>query len=126
MGLLIGTLIAIQSQIFTSPQCLFTREVYDASTAGAATNIIQGFSVGYFASIIPSILIAILLVFEYRQSGIYGIAIASVGMCSTLPLTLNVILTATVLDCSLCLSRQTTLNNQALFMKPDFQAARAE
>lgn len=54
----------------------------------------------------------------------YGIAIAALGMGSTLPIVLNVVNVNTIIDCALCLSKHTTLNNQSLFLRPDLQETR--
>lgn len=125
-GLIIGTLIALQSQLFSSPRCRFFKQVYESTTTGASTNIIQGLATGYLVTLLPTILIAIIIFFVYYYLNSFGIALAALGMGSILPIVLNVVNINTILDCALCISKLTTLNNQSLFLRPDFQESRFE
>jgi Na+/H+-translocating membrane pyrophosphatase len=123
-GLVIGTLIAIQSQIFVSPSCFFFKDLKKSSYTGASTNIIQGLAIGYFAPILPTILTVAVFLFGYKILGFYGVSLIGLGISTINPLVLNTINVTTILDCALCLSKQTTLNNQALFIRTDFQEAK--
>ncbi len=83
-GLWSGLLIGTVTEYYTSHAYKPVREVADASLSGAATNIIYGLALGYKSSVIPVIAIAITVYISWTLAGMYGIAIAALGMISTI------------------------------------------
>jgi len=88
IGLLAGLGIGLMTEYFTSHKYRLTRKVAKAAETGAGTNIITGFALGLSSTVIPVIIISIVIFFAYQWSQLFGIAIASVGMLSTLGITL--------------------------------------
>jgi len=89
-GLISGLLIGLITEYFTSHTYKPVRRVAKASESGAATNIIQGIALGYESSVLPILLIAATVVVSFNFAGLYGIAIAALGMLSTLVITLAI------------------------------------
>ena len=88
VGLVDGILIGLSTEYFTSDQRLPARKIAEAAQTGAATDIIQGLSIGMFSVFIPIVSTAIAMILAYNFAGFYGIALAAVGMLSTLGITL--------------------------------------
>lgn len=96
-GLLSGVLIGQSTEYFTSDTYKPTKKLASSSETGSATIIISGFSLGMLSTVLPIIIIGacVLLSFfisggtiENPSLGLYGIALAAVGMLSTLGITL--------------------------------------
>ena len=95
-GLLAGVLIGFFTEYFTSDTYKPTQNLADKSETGSATLIIGGLSLGMLSTAVPIIIIAICVMAAYAFSGgfvestrgLYGIALAAVGMLSTLGITL--------------------------------------
>jgi H(+)-translocating pyrophosphatase len=83
-GLWSGLLIGLVTECYTSHEFEATREVAEASKTGAATNIIYGIALGYKSVIIPVFCLAITIYVGYGLAGMYGIAVAALGILSTL------------------------------------------
>ncbi|EMG01860.1 V-type H(+)-translocating pyrophosphatase [Leptospira borgpetersenii str. Noumea 25] len=90
VGLFSGMFIGIVTEYYTSHSYKPVREVAEASNTGAATNIIYGLSLGYHSSVIPVILLVITIVTANLLAGMYGIAIAALGMISTIAIGLTI------------------------------------
>ncbi len=88
-GLFAGIVIGFATEYYTSDKYKPTREIAQASTTGAATNLITGMAVGMLSTVIPIITVGIAIVVAYYLAGLYGIALAAVGMLSTLGMTLS-------------------------------------
>ena len=87
-GLLAGVLIGESTNYFTSYAYSPTRRISDSAETGSATTIISGFSTGLMSALPPIVLIAIAVLVAHHFAGIYGVAIAGVGMLATLGITL--------------------------------------
>ncbi len=92
-GLLAGVLIGKATEYFTSDSYKPTRKLAANSETGSATIIIGGISLGMLSTCIPIVIIVACILAAYfvaggNASGLYGIALAAVGMLSTLGITL--------------------------------------
>ncbi len=82
-GLIAGTLIGKFTEVYTSDSYQSVKDIAKASETGSATNIIQGLAVGMKSSVIPVMLICVALFMAFMTSGLYGIALAALGMLAT-------------------------------------------
>lgn len=89
-GLVVGLIIAVFTEIYTSGDFKPVKAIAKQSETGPATTIISGLSVGMISTAAPIILIAIATLTAYHFSGLYGIALAAVGMLSTAGITIAV------------------------------------
>lgn len=88
VGLASGIVIGLATEFYTSEKNKPARAVALASQTGPATNIISGFALGLMSTVIPVFAVSIAIWVAYAQAGVYGIAIAAVGMLATLGITL--------------------------------------
>jgi H(+)-translocating pyrophosphatase len=84
MGLISGFLIGLSTDYYTSNSHSPVVELADKCKSGAAINIIYGLAVGYISTIIPIILLATTIVVCTNLMGMLGVALAAIGMLSTL------------------------------------------
>ena len=89
-GLVVGLLIGIITEVYTSGDYGFVKKIAQQSETGPATTVISGIAVGMQSTAVPIILIAIGIIGAYSFSGLYGIALAAVGMLSTTGITVAV------------------------------------
>ena len=89
-GLVVGLLIGVITEIYTSGDYRFVKKIAQQSETGPATTVISGIAVGMQSTAVPIILIAIGIIGAYSFSGLYGIALAAVCMLSTTGITLAV------------------------------------
>lgn len=82
-GMVVGTLIGLITQYYTSAEYAPTKGIAKAATTGPATVIIEGLGVGMVSTVFPIILICIAIIIAYVTGGVYGIALAAVGMLAT-------------------------------------------
>ena len=88
VGLVAGQIIGTSSEVFTSYEFGFTRGIARQSETGPATVIIGGLGLGMLSTLIPGVVIVIAMWLADVMAGTYGIALAAVGMLSTLGITL--------------------------------------
>lgn len=96
-GIAVGTLIGTLTEVSTSEKYKSVRKIAEQSETGSATNIISGIAVGLKSTAMPIVLICIAIFVSYfccksdiSGTGIYGVALAAVGMLSTTGITVAV------------------------------------
>lgn len=82
-GILAGLIIGKSTEYYTSPKYRHVQNIVSQSGTGSATNILSGFSVGMRSTAIPVVVIVGAVLVSYLTSGIFGIALAAVGMLAT-------------------------------------------
>lgn len=89
-GLIVGLLIGIITEVYTSGDYKSVKEIAEQSETGSATTIISGLAVGMKSTAIPILLICVGVFVSFYFCGLYGIALAAVGMLSTTGITVAV------------------------------------
>ena len=89
-GLVVGVAIGKITEIYTSGDYKSVKKIAEQSQTGSATTIISGLGVGMMSTLWPIICIAVGIFVAYYTAGMYGIALAAVGMLSTTGMTVAV------------------------------------
>jgi len=89
-GLWSGCVIGFVTEYYTSNTYAPVQELAGACKTGAATNIIFGLALGYKSVIIPVFCLAVTIYVAYSLAGMFGIAVAALGILSTLPISLTI------------------------------------
>ena len=89
-GLVVGVIIGNITEYYTSADYKPDQGIGEQSETGAATTIISGLAVGMKSTAIPLLLICVGIFVSYSVAGLYGIALAAVGMLSTTGITVAV------------------------------------
>ena len=89
-GLIVGIAIGKITEIYTSGDYKSVKKIAEQSQTGSATTIISGLGVGMMSTLWPIICIAVGIFVAYYTAGMYGIALAAVGMLSTTGMTVAV------------------------------------
>lgn len=98
IGLAVGLIIAKLTEYYTSADYSPVKSIADQSETGSATTIISGLSVGMMSTALPIVVLAIGIIAAFfvaggssdANLGLYGIALAAVGMLSTAGMTVAV------------------------------------
>lgn len=88
VGLLAGQVIGTATEYFTSYEYLPTQWLSRQALTGPATTIIGGLGLGMLSTLVPIVTIVVAIWLANWLAGLYGIALAAVGMLSTLGITL--------------------------------------
>ena len=88
VGLVAGQIIGTASEVYTSYEFRFTRGIAAQAETGPATVIIGGVGLGMVSTLIPAVVIIVAMWLTNELAGTYGVALAAVGMLSTLGITL--------------------------------------
>ena len=89
-GLVVGVIIGNVTEFYTSDAHRPVKKIGEQSETGAATTIISGLAVGMESTAIPLLLICVGVFISFKVCGLYGIALAAVGMLSTTGITVAV------------------------------------
>ncbi|GAB6108593.1 sodium-translocating pyrophosphatase [Fusibacter bizertensis] len=89
-GLICGILIGVVTEIYTSGDYKSVKKIAEQSLTGPATTIISGLAVGMMSTMFPILFICAATLIAYQFAGLYGIALAAVGMLSTAGITVAV------------------------------------
>ncbi|CAI8011479.1 Putative K(+)-stimulated pyrophosphate-energized sodium pump [Geodia barretti] len=87
-GLVAGTIIGLATEYYTSYSYMPTKRVSESSQTGAATVIISRIATGMLSTLIPVVCVSVAILLAYWFAGFYGVALAGVGLLSTLGITL--------------------------------------
>ena len=90
VGLVSGILIGVLTEYYTSDHQKPSQDVAASSETGSATNIISGLANGMFSTALPVLVIALSILGSYHFAHLYGIALAALGMLSTIGIQLAV------------------------------------
>ena len=88
VGLVAGQLIGTASEYYTSYEYSPTKKLAEQAETGPATIMIGGLGLGMVSTVIPGLVVVIAMWLSYELAGVYGVALAAVGMLSTLGITL--------------------------------------
>lgn len=89
-GIVVGLLIGKVTELYTSDAYKPVQRIAAQSETGTATNIISGLGVGMFSTLWPVLIISLGIMVSFLFSGLYGIALAAVGMLSTTAMVVSV------------------------------------
>ena len=89
-GLIVGIAIGSITEYYTSEKFGSVKKIAEQSETGPATTIISGLAVGMNSTVFPILLIGVGIIVAYKFAGLYGIALAAVGMLSTTGMTVAV------------------------------------
>ena len=89
-GLVVGTVIGKLTEIYTSDEYKYVKNIAHESQTGSATTIISGLGVGMMSTVWPILAIAVGILIANAFGGLYGIALSAVGMLSTAGMTIAV------------------------------------
>ena len=87
-GLLAGIIIGLSTEYYTSYDYKPTQEIAESSQTGAATVMIAGIATGMISTVVPLVAVGFTIIIAFELSGFYGVALAGVGLLSTLGITL--------------------------------------
>ena len=87
-GLAAGLIIGTSTEYYTSYEYKPTQQVAETSQTGAATVMISGIATGMISTVIPLIAVGLTIIIAFELASFYGVALAGVGLLSTLGITL--------------------------------------
>ena len=89
-GIVAGVAIGFITEVYTSDKYKPVKHIAQQSETGAATTILSGFAVGLKSTGLPILLIVAAVVLSSLLAGLYGVALAAVGMLATVGITISV------------------------------------
>ena len=88
VGLVAGLVIGLSTEYYTSYDYGPTKQIAETAQTGAATVMISGIATGMLSTVIPLIAIGVTILVAFELADFYGVALAGVGLLSTLGITL--------------------------------------
>jgi K(+)-stimulated pyrophosphate-energized sodium pump len=82
-GIVSGIIVGFTSEYFTSGHYKPVKNLAESSQSGPAITVTGGIAVGMMSTAIPTIILAIAIIVSYKLAGMYGVALASLGMLAT-------------------------------------------
>jgi len=122
-GLIAGIVIGITTDFFTSIDRMPVRKTAEASKTGSAITILTGFSYGLLSIIPPIIGISAAMIVSWYFAGMYGIAMAAVGMLSIVGMIISSDAYGPIVDNSRGITEQAHLGNRVLNITDKLDAA---
>ncbi|MEA4946163.1 MAG: sodium-translocating pyrophosphatase [Oscillospiraceae bacterium] len=89
-GIVVGLVIGFITEVYTSSDYKFVKKIAEQAETGPATTIISGIATGMMSTWVPILLICVGILVSFKVCGLYGIALAAVGMLSTTGITVAV------------------------------------
>jgi K(+)-stimulated pyrophosphate-energized sodium pump len=89
-GLIAGLVVGLITEYYTAHDFKPVRDVAQASETGAGTNIIYGLALGYYSTALPIIAIVVSIFISFHFAGMFGVAVAALGMLGTLIIGLTI------------------------------------
>ena len=89
-GVVATVLISMVTEYYTSTARRSVRSIADSSQTGAATTIITGLAVGFKSTFVPVVIIAAAIIFSFMTAGVYGIALAALGLLSVTAMVMSI------------------------------------
>ncbi len=90
IGIVSGMVVGFTSEYFTSAKYKPVQKLAEEAQSGPAVAVVGGTSVGMLSTSVPVVILAIAVVLAYKVGGMYGIALASLGMLATTGMVLSV------------------------------------
>ncbi len=90
LGLLVGAVMVLVTDYYTSARFRPVQRIVHASASGHATNIIAGLAAGMRSTALPTLVVALAIVAAWHLAGVYGIALAAVGLLALTPLVVSI------------------------------------
>lgn len=89
-GVASGLVIGFATEVYTSGDFKSVKRIAEQSETGPATNILAGYAIGLRSTVVPILVICVAVYVAAYFGGLYGIALAAVGMLSTVGMTIAV------------------------------------
>jgi K(+)-stimulated pyrophosphate-energized sodium pump len=89
-GVIAGLVIGFVTEIYTSSDYKSVKRIADQSETGAATTVLAGYAIGLRSTVIPVLVIAGSVYLSFEIAGLFGVALAAIGMLATVGMTISV------------------------------------
>jgi len=122
-GLIVGIIIGLTSDYYTSIDRPPARKTAESSKTGAAINILTGFSYGSISIVPPLIGIAIATIIAYQLAGIYGITMSAVGIMATAGMIVSADAYGPIVDNAKGIAEQSRLGKKVIRIADRLDAA---
>ncbi|HOK09311.1 MAG TPA: sodium-translocating pyrophosphatase [Candidatus Hydrogenedens sp.] len=90
LGIISGVIVGFTSEYFTSGKYKPVQKLAEEAQSGPAVAVVGGTSIGMLSTAIPTVVLALAVILAYKVGGMYGVALASLGMLATTGMVLSV------------------------------------